>query len=281
MSQDRCLRRRLCRPRHRACFAELGHDVAVRDIVPGEDRCAAPRRGADLRAGPRRAARAKRESACATRSTSREALDGADFVYVCVDTPPLYSGDADLSRVWTVVDELPLRHARDDRDEVDGAGGHGREGARSSRRARARERRLRLEPGVHGRGHRGARLHGARSHRRRRIRRGGRRRGRGAARGHRRAGRARGRQLGRDDQARGERVPHDARLLRQRDRERLRARRRGRAARRRRRRPRPPPRAALPARRDRLGRLVLPEGLARAQAARGELRLPLPAAVAR
>src|SRR2546423_5915064 len=36
-----------------------------------------------------------------------EALEGAEFVYVCVDTPPLYSGDADLSRVWTVVDELP------------------------------------------------------------------------------------------------------------------------------------------------------------------------------
>jgi UDPglucose 6-dehydrogenase len=29
------------------------------------------------------------------------------FIYICVDTPPLYSGDADLSRVWTVVDELP------------------------------------------------------------------------------------------------------------------------------------------------------------------------------
>src|SRR5204862_7344932 len=26
---------------------------------------------------------------------------------VCVDTPPTYSGDADLSRVWTVIDELP------------------------------------------------------------------------------------------------------------------------------------------------------------------------------
>jgi UDPglucose 6-dehydrogenase len=29
------------------------------------------------------------------------------FLFVCVDTPPTYSGDADLSRVWTVVDELP------------------------------------------------------------------------------------------------------------------------------------------------------------------------------
>ncbi len=30
-----------------------------------------------------------------------------EFLFVCVDTPPTYSGDADLSRVWTVVDELP------------------------------------------------------------------------------------------------------------------------------------------------------------------------------
>jgi UDPglucose 6-dehydrogenase len=37
----------------------------------------------------------------------REAIEGAEFVFVCVDTPPLPSGDADLSRVWTVVDELP------------------------------------------------------------------------------------------------------------------------------------------------------------------------------
>src|SRR5207244_710627 len=29
------------------------------------------------------------------------------FVYVAVGTPPTYSGDADLSAVWTVVDELP------------------------------------------------------------------------------------------------------------------------------------------------------------------------------
>src|SRR5262249_26373924 len=36
-----------------------------------------------------------------------EAVDGAHFVYVAVGTPPTYSGDADLSAVWTVVDELP------------------------------------------------------------------------------------------------------------------------------------------------------------------------------
>ena len=39
--------------------------------------------------------------------------------------------------------------------------GTGDEGAPPARRARPRARRLRLEPGVHGRGHRGARLHAA------------------------------------------------------------------------------------------------------------------------
>ena len=86
------------------------------------------------------------------------------------------------------------------------------------------------------------------------------------------------RRLGRDDQARRERVPDDADQLHQRDRERLRGDRRGRGQGRRGRRARPPARAALPARRDRLGRLVLPEGRRRAEAARVELGLPLPAA---
>src|SRR5258708_8022419 len=89
-----------------ACFAELGHDVAVRDVVP--EKIEALRRGEvpiyepgldDLLAR-------NRDRLHFTLDV-REALDGAEFVFVCVDTPPLYSGDADLSRVWTVVDELP------------------------------------------------------------------------------------------------------------------------------------------------------------------------------
>jgi UDPglucose 6-dehydrogenase len=35
-----------------------------------------------------------------------EAVRGARFVFVCVGTPATYSGDADLSAVWTVLDEL-------------------------------------------------------------------------------------------------------------------------------------------------------------------------------
>ena len=34
-------------------------------------------------------------------------LAGCRFLFVCVDTPPTKSGDADLSRVWSVVDDLP------------------------------------------------------------------------------------------------------------------------------------------------------------------------------
>ena len=36
----------------------------------------------------------------------REVLDAARLLFVCVDTPPTQSGDADLSRVQAVVEEL-------------------------------------------------------------------------------------------------------------------------------------------------------------------------------
>jgi UDPglucose 6-dehydrogenase len=34
-------------------------------------------------------------------------IAACELLFVCVDTPPTPSGDADLSRVWTVIDELP------------------------------------------------------------------------------------------------------------------------------------------------------------------------------
>ncbi len=89
-----------------ACFAELGHTVMVRDVVP--ERIAALRRGEvpiyepgldELLAG-------NRDRIGFTLDVA-EAIDGAEFVYVAVGTPPTFSGDADLSAVWTVVDELP------------------------------------------------------------------------------------------------------------------------------------------------------------------------------
>jgi UDPglucose 6-dehydrogenase len=89
-----------------ACFAELGHDVSVRDVIP--EKVEALRRGEVPIYEPGLAELLTRNAdRLGFTLDVREALDGAEFVFVCVDTPPLYSGDADLSRVWTVVDELP------------------------------------------------------------------------------------------------------------------------------------------------------------------------------
>src|SRR5262249_19772242 len=89
-----------------ACFADLGHEVVVRDILP--------ERIEELRAG-RVPIHEPGLEALLARNAERltvtldvaEALDRAEFAFVAVGTPPTYSGDADLSAVWTVVDELP------------------------------------------------------------------------------------------------------------------------------------------------------------------------------
>ena len=89
-----------------ACFAELGHDVVVRDVV--EAKIDALRRG-DVpihEHGLDELLERNRERLRFTTDVG-EAVEGADVVYVAVGTPPTYSGDADLSAVWTVVDELP------------------------------------------------------------------------------------------------------------------------------------------------------------------------------
>jgi UDPglucose 6-dehydrogenase len=89
-----------------ACFADLGHDVILRDVVP--------ERVERLRAGEVPIYEPGLEDVIARNRERisftldvREAVDGAEFLYVAVGTPPTYSGDADLSAVWTVVDELP------------------------------------------------------------------------------------------------------------------------------------------------------------------------------
>jgi UDPglucose 6-dehydrogenase len=89
-----------------ACFAELGYSVVCRDIVP--------EKVDDLRAGripiyePGLADLVKRNAQRLTFTTDiREVTERASIIFVCVNTPPMYSGDADLSRVEQVIDELP------------------------------------------------------------------------------------------------------------------------------------------------------------------------------
>src|SRR5438105_1073640 len=92
------------------CFAELGHEVVIRDIVSEKIE--------SLRLGevpfheqdvPELLER-NRERLSFTLDASDVAA--CEFLFVCVDTPPTYSGDADLSRVWSVIEELPQLEGR-------------------------------------------------------------------------------------------------------------------------------------------------------------------------
>src|SRR5262249_53329864 len=89
-----------------ACFADLGHDVVVRDVVA--ERIELLTRGGLPIHEPGLAEffDRNRDRVSFTLDVG-EAMQGADFIFVCVGTPPTYSGDADLSAVWTVVEELP------------------------------------------------------------------------------------------------------------------------------------------------------------------------------
>jgi UDPglucose 6-dehydrogenase len=88
-----------------ACFADLGHQVVVRDVVP--DKVAALNAGVIPIYEPGLSDVIAR-NADRLRFTldADEAATGAEVVFVCVDTPPTASGDADLSRVWAVVEAL-------------------------------------------------------------------------------------------------------------------------------------------------------------------------------
>jgi UDPglucose 6-dehydrogenase len=89
-----------------ACFAELGHPVIARDILP--EKVESLSRGEVTIHEPGLTELLRRNAERITFTTEMdELLAGARLLFVCVDTPPTYSGDADLSRVRSVVDELP------------------------------------------------------------------------------------------------------------------------------------------------------------------------------
>jgi UDPglucose 6-dehydrogenase len=88
-----------------ACFAELGHQVTARDIV--SEKVDALSRGETTIHEPG-LDDLLRKNADRIRFTTEMStvLDAARLLFVCVDTPPTHSGDADLSRVRSVVGEL-------------------------------------------------------------------------------------------------------------------------------------------------------------------------------
>src|SRR3954464_3914061 len=87
------------------CFADLGHEVWVRDVI--QEKIDALSRGDVPIYEPGL-------SELITKNADRlhwtldmdEVVQNAKLLFCCVDTPPTYSGDADLSRVMQVVAEI-------------------------------------------------------------------------------------------------------------------------------------------------------------------------------
>ena len=93
-----------------ACFADLGHEVIVRDIVP--ERVEALQAGRIPFHEPGLAELLERNRERLAFTLEAADLAPTTVMFVCVGTPPTYSGDADLSAVWNVVDQLPEQEER-------------------------------------------------------------------------------------------------------------------------------------------------------------------------
>ena len=88
------------------CFAELGHRIVALDV--NEEKVESLRRGEVTIHEPDLAELLVKNAERITFTTSMdEVLEAANLLFCCVDTPPTYSGDADLSRVRSVVEQLP------------------------------------------------------------------------------------------------------------------------------------------------------------------------------
>jgi UDPglucose 6-dehydrogenase len=93
-----------------ACLAELGHDVIVRDVVP--ERIEALEAARMPFHEPELPEVLSRNADRIRYTLDAQDLAAADTVFICVQTPPTYSGDADLSYVWTALDDLPRTERR-------------------------------------------------------------------------------------------------------------------------------------------------------------------------
>jgi UDPglucose 6-dehydrogenase len=94
-----------------ACMAELGHDIVAMDV--DTDKIKMLREGGVpiYEPGLTDLIATNRERIAFTTNPG-EAYAFGEFIFLCVDTPPTPSGDADLSRVWQAV--ASLSSAKDD-----------------------------------------------------------------------------------------------------------------------------------------------------------------------
>ncbi len=88
-----------------ACFAELGHRVIARDIIAGKVEALSRGEITMFEPGLGEMVARNRERLTFTADID-QLLEGAQILFVCVDTPPTDSGDADLSSVRSVIAEI-------------------------------------------------------------------------------------------------------------------------------------------------------------------------------
>ena len=94
-----------------ACFAELGHRVVVREIVA--EKVESLRKGEVPIHEPELPELIRRNSERLTFTTDvGEMLEAARLIFICVQTPPTYSGDADLSAVQRAIEEIGAPEGR-------------------------------------------------------------------------------------------------------------------------------------------------------------------------
>jgi UDPglucose 6-dehydrogenase len=87
------------------CLADLGHEVVVRDVLP--ERIDALQAGRLPFHEPGLPEVLERNRDRVRYTLDAVELADAEVLFICVQTPPTYSGDADLSYVWTALDDLP------------------------------------------------------------------------------------------------------------------------------------------------------------------------------
>ncbi|MBU2604231.1 MAG: UDP-glucose/GDP-mannose dehydrogenase family protein [Actinobacteria bacterium] len=90
-----------------ACMAQLGHEVIGLDIDPERVRLLNQGGVPIFEPGLAELIAANQERLRFTTDPA-EAHATGEFVFLCVDTPPTYSGDADLTRIWQAIESMPL-----------------------------------------------------------------------------------------------------------------------------------------------------------------------------
>ena len=94
-----------------ACMAELGHDVVALDVDAEKIRLLREGGVPIYEPGLSELIASNRDRIEFTTDRSY-AYKAGEFIFICVDTPATPSGDADLSRIWQAVDDLPPDEGR-------------------------------------------------------------------------------------------------------------------------------------------------------------------------